>query len=54
MSKDLQDFEQFLKQREEASEAYVNGDAEPLRRISAQDLPATFFSPNGDYVKGAE
>lgn len=54
MNNDLEDFEQFLKEREQASQAYVNGDAEPLLRICARDLPATFFSPNGDYLKGAQ
>ena len=55
MNKDMQqDFEQFLKQREKASQAYVNGDAEPLSRISAHDAPVTFFGPPGDVVQGPE
>ena len=54
MDNDLQDFERFLKQREEASQAYVNGDTEPLRRISTHNSPATFFGPPGDVVEGPE
>ena len=54
MTDDLHDFEQFMKRREDAARAYVNGDAEPVRRISTQISPATFFHPNGDYEQGAE
>ena len=54
MSDDLHDFEQFMKRREDAARAYVNGDAGPVVRISARALPATFFHPSGDYERGAE
>jgi hypothetical protein len=50
----LHDFEQFMKRREDAARAYVNGDAGPISRISTQSSPATFFHPNGDYEQGAE
>ena len=53
MSNDLHDFEQFMQQREEEARAYVNGDAEPLCRLTASNDPATFFSPRGDVVQGA-
>jgi len=43
-----------MKQREEASDAFVNGDPEPLDKISAHDSPATIFGPEGDCVQGAE
>jgi len=52
MDTDLHDFEQFMKRREEASHAYVQGDAEPLSRIVARTSPATFFAPRGGYRKG--
>lgn len=54
MSKDVQDFKRFMQQRETAAQAYVQGDAEPLGQIVARGSDATFFSPRGDYVEGAE
>ena len=52
MNNDLRDFEQFMQRREEASRAYVQGDAEPLNRIVARVSPATFFPPRGGYQHG--
>jgi ketosteroid isomerase-like protein len=52
MNNDLHDFEQFMKQREEASRAYVQGEAEPLSRIVARVSPATFFPPRGGSHQG--
>jgi ketosteroid isomerase-like protein len=54
MSNNLHDFEQFMKRRENAARAYVNGDAEPVGRLSTHISPATFFHPNGDYEQGAQ
>lgn len=54
MSNDLDGFEQFMKLREKAARAYVNGDADPVDGISTQFSPATFFHPSGDYEQGAE
>jgi ketosteroid isomerase-like protein len=53
MNNDLRDFEQFMQWREEASRAYVQGDAAPLSRIAARVSPATFFPPRGGYTQGA-
>lgn len=54
MDNDLHDFEQFMKQREEAARAYVRGDAAPLGRVVTHVSPATFFGPQGNYREGAE
>lgn len=54
MNSDLQDFQQFMKQRENAAQAYVNSDPGPVSRLSTQVSPATFFHPNGDCEQGAE
>jgi len=54
MNDDLHDFEQFMKQRDQAARAYVSGDAAPLGRIVAHSSPATFFAPRGGYVQGAD
>jgi len=48
------DFEQFMQARKAASDAFVAGKFEPLRRISAEQSPATLFGPKGDCVQGAE
>lgn len=47
------DFEQFMKRREAASNAFLTANAEPLKQISAKELPATLFGPRGDCVQGA-
>jgi ketosteroid isomerase-like protein len=54
MKNDSHDFAQFMKRREEASLAFVNGDIGPLDRIAIQVSPATIFGPTGDYVVGAD
>jgi ketosteroid isomerase-like protein len=54
MSNDREDFEQFMRQREAAALAYVNGDPEVLGRLTANNDPATFFSPRGDVVQGTK
>jgi len=54
MQNELHDFEQFMKQREEAARAYVRGDAAPLGQMVARESPATFFSPQGSYRQGAD
>ena len=46
-------FKRFIKQRAEASEAYVRGDADPLDSIAARVDPASFFNPGGGSVNGA-
>ena len=54
MSQSPENFDSFLKQRQEASDAFVNGDVNPLDKISVHDSPATIFGPRGDCVQGAK
>jgi ketosteroid isomerase-like protein len=54
MSSDLDDFEQFMKQRDEAARAFVNGDAAPLGEMVTHNSPATFFGPKGGFDQGAD
>jgi ketosteroid isomerase-like protein len=54
MTSERRDFEQFMKQRQHASVAWVNGDAAPLERLTARKGPATFLPPGGGYEKGVD
>jgi ketosteroid isomerase-like protein len=54
MSDDQRSFERFMKERDAAAEAYVQGDAAPLGRIVTRRAPATFFGPRGGYREGAD
>ena len=54
MKTGLNDFKQFMKEREVASNAFVNGDFAPLNRISTQVSPASIYGPMGDYIEGAK
>jgi ketosteroid isomerase-like protein len=46
-------FEDFMRRREEASNAYIAGDAGPLRTMLTHADPATFLPPDGAVVEGA-
>ncbi|BDI30662.1 hypothetical protein CCAX7_27130 [Capsulimonas corticalis] len=54
MSAVTKDFEEFMKRRAKAANAYVNGDAQPLSTLTAHNSPATFFGPGGGFTKGAD
>ena len=51
---DLEDFTRFMARRKAASDAFVDGDAGPLRGISANEDPATIFGPKGGCIQGAD
>ncbi len=53
-SDELQDFAAFMRVREEAARAYVQGDSDPLAALAARELPATFFGPGGGSRDGAD
>lgn len=48
------DFKQFLETRKQAALGYLNGNYGPLSWIVSSKPPASFFSPQGDVVEGAE
>jgi hypothetical protein len=48
------DFDEFFAHRQEAAEAYVKGDGTPVDQIIPHDGDASFHSPAGDSVVGAE
>jgi ketosteroid isomerase-like protein len=48
-----QSFSDFMKQREAAAKAYVNGEVGPLREVASHGLVSTFFAPKGGEVTGA-
>jgi Domain of unknown function (DUF4440) len=54
MTQDAHHFAQFMKQREQAAQAFVSGDGAPVARIATQTNPATFFGPGGGHEDGAK
>lgn len=50
----LESFKQFMKQREDAARAYVNGNPALVASIATHVSPATFFGPRGDFRQGAD
>ena len=48
------DFDAFLKEREQAAQAYVTGDGAPVDRLATREGDSSFFSPGGDVVTGAQ
>src|SRR5665213_117648 len=54
MNNHLENFKEFMKQREAAARAYVSGDPTPVANIATRVSPATFFGPRGGFQQGAE
>jgi len=51
---DREPFSAFMARRADVAEAYVDGNAAPLDAIVARRDPATFFSPRGGGIQGAQ
>jgi len=54
MSRQQDDFADFMRRRIAASDAFVAGDWSPLGAVSTDSAPATVFGPQGDCVEGPE
>jgi len=52
MTEQAGDFEQFMRARERAAVAYVNGDPEPVDELATNTEPASFFGPDGGTLAG--
>jgi hypothetical protein len=50
----LENFKQFMQQREKAAKAYVCGNPTPVAEMTTQTFPSTFFGPRGDFQQGAD
>ena len=51
-SESMRSFEEFMEERKAASDAFVDGDVDPLLKISATTPPASMFGPAGTYLEG--
>ena len=49
-----QDFDDFMKQREAAAQAYVRGDPAPVVDLTVRKDPVSFFGPDGSKTEGVE
>lgn len=47
-------FEEFMTRRKQASDAFVNGDPDPVDKIATHVSPATLFGPSGHCIEGAD
>ena len=51
---EAQSFDAFMRRRDAIATDYANGDVGPLAAIVTRRDPATFLSPRGDYLSGAD
>ena len=51
---DPSSFAPFMTEREDASNAYINGEAAPLLAMASAEAQTTFFPPSGERIKGAK
>jgi ketosteroid isomerase-like protein len=51
---DDRDFESFLRARDMAARAFLQGDADPLNAAVATTLSVSFFEPGGAVIQSAE
>jgi ketosteroid isomerase-like protein len=54
MAQQQDDFDDFMRRRIAASDAFVEGDWNPLGAVSTAQAPATIFGPQGDCVQGPD
>lgn len=54
MAQQQDDFDDFMGRRIAASDAFVEGDWDPLGAVSTTQPPATIFGPQGDCVQGPD
>ena len=52
-ARESQSFDEFLKARKTASDAYIEGDFAPLSALLTTEDPASFMPPSGAVVRGA-
>ena len=48
-----EDFQDFLRRREQASIHYIRGNSAPLAEMLTEQDPATFMPPSGAVIEGA-
>jgi len=53
MERNGEEFGRFMREREVAARAYVNGDPKLVSHLAAHTSPATFFGPGGGATVGA-
>jgi ketosteroid isomerase-like protein len=50
----MSDFQEFMKRRDDASRAFVNGELAPFDSMTTRISPMTFFGPRGGVRNGLD